>query len=84
MLTLIKTLFIVALCFVSNMALLLLFWATAWYCTPDFFWDRVKEALVILQVPSTPENIVISLSLFTVIVPCFFIARNRCRRLRFG
>ena len=83
MLTLIKTLFIVALCFVSNMALLLLFWATAWYCTPDFFWDRVRDVLVFLNVAPTPENIVIGLSLFTVIVPCFFYRTEPMQALTF-
>lgn len=80
---LIRSLVMVSLSFFCNLTLLYLFWTTVWSCTPRSFWTDVQDALVFFHVSPSPDNIVLALSLFTVIVPCFFYRTEPMQALVF-
>ena len=80
---LIRSLVVVALSFFSNLILLYVFWTTVWSCTPRSFWTDVQDALVFLHVSPSPDHIVLAISLFTVIVPCFFYRTEPMQALVF-
>ncbi len=56
--------------FMANMALVSAFWGFALYCIPLPLWDDVKDVLIYLHIPPTMENMMLNLSLVTILVPC--------------
>ncbi len=79
----IKSFSMVSLSLFSNTILLYVFWAAVWSCTPRSFWTGIQNALLFIHVSPTPDNIVLALSLLTVIIPCFFYRTEPMQALAF-
>ena len=67
--------------FMANMALVSAFWGFALYCIPLPLWDDVKEALLCLHIPPTMENMMLNLSLVTILVPCLLCRTRLMQRI---
>ncbi len=67
--------------FISNMAIVLIFWTVAWYCLPYQAWDKVVRFLTLIRVTPGRDSILLTLSLTTLLVPCLLCSSSIAQRI---